>query len=118
MEHSIPATTQFNDLPDELVGIIMEHGLHMFDRRSRAVVQDKIRDLLVTHEHSSLINERLMEKVIHIHNTFLIYHTFQLMLKHSLSSEQLREIGSAPLSNRICMMGMRAQENYDHALAV
>ena len=118
MEHSIPATTQFNDLPDELVGIIMEHGLHMFDRRSRTVVHDKIRDLLVTHEHASIINERLMEKVSHIHNIFLQYHTFQLMLERSLSSEQLREIRDAPLTDRICMMGMRAQENYDHALAV
>ena len=105
---------QFNDLPDELVEVIMNYGLPIVDRRSRILAQERVRALLVAHEHVSIVTERLMAKVSGISNSFLQYHTFVRELKQCLSPEQLKEI---PLFDRIRLMGLRAQENQDRTLA-
>ena len=114
---SASVTTQFNDLPDELVEVMMNYGIPIFDRRSRTLAQERVRDLLVAHRHVSLVTERLMEKVQCISNSFLQCYTFQLMLRQCLSSEQLEEIEQSPPVARIRLMGLRAQENHDYILA-
>ena len=67
------APAQFNDLPDELVSLIMEHGFHIFDRRSRAVVKEILRDILETHARVPLFTQSLMETLCWIPNDFQQY---------------------------------------------
>src|SRR3989338_2344985 len=92
---STSPSIQFNDLPNELVYLIMEYGLHVFDRRSRILVQKRISDLLVIHEHTPLVTRRLMEKLIWRYDIFWQYYTLQHELRQSLSPEQLREISNS-----------------------
>ena len=107
---------QFNDLPDELMELIMKYDLYVFDRRSRALVQKRVSDLLSTHEHSS-VPERLYEKVIWLPNTILQFYTYYRELRRLLSSQQLRRIEHFPPIIRIRLMEMQAQDNQDHALS-
>ena len=68
--------TQFNDLPDEIVEQIIDYRQSGFDRRSRALAQEKCREFLTTHEHDSLVTERLMAKLGHLPSPHLKYYTF------------------------------------------
>src|SRR3989338_3553282 len=110
---------EFNDLPDELVELIMSYSysISIFDRRSRTLAQERIRDLLLLHEHVSLVTQRLMEKAQWLSNIFQQYYTFVRELRQCLSSEQLEEIVQSPHVDRIRLMGLRAQENHDYTLA-
>src|SRR3989338_4621313 len=112
-----PASLQFNDLPNESVELIMKYDLPIFDRRSRDMVQEKIRNFLLTHEHVSLVTERLMKNVCWIGNSFQQYHTFLHELKQLLFRKQLKEINKAPQGDRMRLMGLRAQENQNCVLA-
>src|SRR3989338_3257853 len=107
----------FNDLPDELMSLIMNYSLHVFDRRSRTVVQKKVDELLIIPERSPIVIRRLMEKVIWLPTCHQQYYTLRHELRQSISPEQLNEIAKAPLSDRIRLMGEQAQQNHDHALA-
>ena len=85
----------------------MDYGLPIVDRRSRTLAQERVRDLLVTHEHATIVTERLM-KGVQCSNSFLQYYTFRLVERQYVSPAQLREIETALPVDRIRLMGLRA----------
>ena len=110
------APVQFYDLPDELIEMIIDHSQPGFDHRSRVLAQDICRQILIDHEHDSLVTERILAKLWFISTPHLQYYTFLQKLGGYLSPDQLLEIGDIPLSERIRRMALVAQENQDYSL--
>src|SRR3989338_7073485 len=110
----------FNDLPDEMMEIIIDHTQPGYDRRSRTLAQNKCRELLKSHEHDCIFTENLLGKLCLWFPTshHLQYYTFLQELTRSLSPTQLETIVNYSLSERIRQMALIAQANQDHALAM
>src|SRR3989338_2454461 len=100
---------RFNDLPDELVKLMIDHHHPGFDHRSRILAQDTCRELLIAHEHDSLVTQRIMDSVCWLPTDHLKYYTFLQKLKRYLSPAQLMDIANCPLSERISRMALLAQ---------
>src|SRR3989338_1552050 len=109
---------QFNDLPDEMVTLIIGHTHPGLDHRSRILTQDYCRELLNAHEHDSLITEKLIPQLTLIPTDRLKFNTFLKKLERYLSPVQLEDIADLPVSERITHMALIAQENQNYALAV
>src|SRR3989338_6960460 len=110
----------FNDLPDETVELIIDHTQPGFDHRSRTLAQGICRDLLDTHEHDSLVTERIFPQLAWLPTEHLKYYTFLYKLTRYLSPRQLETIVNVncSISNRIRQMSLIAQENQAHSLAM
>src|SRR3989338_5717408 len=107
----------FEDLPDEMLGLIIDHTQPGFDHRSRTLAQDKCRELLIAHEHDSLVTERLLSQLGCFPTDHIKYYTFIQELTKFLSPAQLLGIVNCSISDRIHQMAIIAQKNQDHALA-
>src|SRR3990167_666043 len=106
----------FNDLPDEMIELIIDHTQPGFDHRSRTLAQNKCRELLDTHKHDSLVTERILPQLVTLPTDHLKYYTFLQKLTKFLSPIQLLDIANSPISERIRQMAVIAQENQDYSL--
>src|SRR3990167_4961004 len=107
----------FDQLSDEILELIIDHTQPGFNQRSRKLTQGICRELLDSHEHTSLVTERLLTEICWLPTEHLKYYTFIQELSRYLSPAQLETIVNRPISDRIRQMSLIAQENQDHSLA-
>ena len=100
----------FDQLSDEILELIIDHTQPGFNQRSRKLTQGICRELLDSHEHTSLVTERLLTEICWLPTEHLKYYTFIQELTKWFHSKNIHEIRLKVYANN--PMAVKAYEKY------